>query len=79
MPRQLERRCGCLDRRGWRAARARRDAGRHAALDFGLGFGECGPQLGETFPADHGCKEQPVRLERAADLDERARQIVDKL
>ena len=57
----------------------RRDARRHAALDLGLGFGECGPQLGETFAADHGCKEQPVRLERAADLDERARQIVDEL
>ena len=57
----------------------RRDARRDAALDLGLGRGERLAQLGQAFAADHRRQEQPVRLERAADLDQRARQVVDEL
>ena len=44
-----------------------------------LGGGECLAQLGEAVSADHRRQEQPIRLQRAADLDQRARQIVDEL
>ena len=57
----------------------RRDARRHAAFDFGLGLRERLTQFGQAVAADHRGEEQAVGLERAANLDQRARQIVDEL
>jgi predicted amidophosphoribosyltransferase len=57
----------------------RRDAGRYSGLDLGLGGGKGLPQLGERLPAEKRGEKKPVRLERAADLDERARQVVDDM
>ena len=59
--------------------RKRRHARRDTALAFGLGRRERLPQLGERIAADHGREQQPIRLQRAADLREHAGQIVDKL
>ena len=57
----------------------RRDARRDAVLDLGLGRGEGLAQLDQGVAADERGEEQPVRLERAPDLHQRARQIVDEL
>ena len=57
----------------------RRNARRHAALAFGLGRGKGLPQLGQRVAADHRRQQQPVGLQRAADLREHAGQIVDEL
>ena len=57
----------------------RRDARRHAALAFGFGGGKGLPQLGQRIAADHRRQQQPVGPQRAADLRQHARQIVDEL
>ena len=53
--------------------------GEIAALDLGLGGGESLAQLGERIAAGERRQQQAVGLERAADLDQRAGQIVDEL
>jgi hypothetical protein len=54
--------------------------GRHpqarAAADVGLRLEERLAQFGQGGPAQDGAHEQPVRLERATDLDKRARKVV---
>ena len=57
----------------------RRDARRHPAFAFGFGRGERLPQLGQRIAADHRRQQQPVGLQRAADLRQHAGQIVDEL
>ena len=57
----------------------RRDARRHAAFDLGLGLGKRRAQLGRDVAADHRRQQQAVRFEGAANLNQRARQIVDEL
>ena len=57
----------------------RRDARRHPAFEFGFGGGEGLPELGQRIAADHRRQQQPVGLQRAADLRQHAGQIVDEL
>ena len=57
----------------------RRDARRHAALAFGFRRRKGLPELGQRIAADHRRQQQPVRLQRAADLRQHAGQIVDEL
>ena len=57
----------------------RRNPRRDAALDLGLGLREGLAQLGQRVAAEQRRQEQAVRLERAADLHQRARQVVDEL
>ena len=57
----------------------RRDARRHPAFAFGFGRGKGLPQFGQRIAADHRRQQQPVRLQRAADLRQHAGQIVDEL
>ena len=53
--------------------------GDDAAFDLALGGGESLAQFGEAVAADQRRQQQAVGLERAADLDQRARQIIHKL
>ena len=57
----------------------RRDAGRNPAFAFGFRRGKGLPQFGQRVAADHRRQQQPVRLQRAADLRQHAGQIVDEL
>ena len=56
--------------------RERRDARAEPALDLALGGGKSLAQLPERAAAQHAGEEEPVRLQDAPDLDQRARQIV---
>src|SRR5262245_23015169 len=55
------------------------DPRRDPLLDLGFGGGEGLPQLAQGVAADQRREQQAVRLERAADLDERPWQVVDEL
>ena len=57
----------------------RRHARRDAAFDLALGLREGFAQFGQAVAADQRGQKQAVRLERAADLDQRAGQVIDKL
>ena len=57
----------------------RRDARRRAALDLAFSRGKCLAQFAEAGAADQRRQQQTVGLERAADLDQRAGQIIYKL
>ncbi len=57
----------------------RRDPRRHAAFHFAFGGGEGLPQLGQRLAAEERREKQSVGFERAANLHENARQIVDEL
>ena len=57
----------------------RRHPRRHAAFAFGFRRRKGLPQLGQRIAADHRRQQQPVRLQRAADLRQHARQVVDEL
>ena len=57
----------------------RRHARRHPAFAFGFRRREGLPQLGQRIAADHRRQQQPVGLQRAADLRQRAWEIVDEL
>ena len=55
------------------------DAGARPALHLLLGRQQGGAQLAQRAAAEQGGQQQPVGLQGAADLDERARQIVDEV
>ena len=75
-----QRKPGALQQRADIAQiRERRDARRYPALAFGFRRGKGLPQLGQRIAADHRRQQQPVRLQRAADLRQHAGQIVDEL
>ena len=57
----------------------RRDARRYPALAFGFRRGKGLPELRQRIAADHRRQQQPVGLQRAADLRQHAGQIVDEL
>ena len=57
----------------------RRDPRRDAAFDLAFGLREGFAQFGEAVAADQRRQQQAVRLQRAADLDQRAGQIIDEL
>ena len=57
----------------------RRDARRDAAFDLAFGCAKDLAQFGKRVAADQRGKKQAVGLQRAADLHERAGQIVDEL
>jgi hypothetical protein len=54
-------------------------ARRHAAFDLALGLREGLAQFVQRLAADQRRQKQAVRLQRAADLDQRARQVIHKL
>ena len=56
-----------------------RNARRDAALDLAFGGGEGLAQFGQAVAADQRGQQQAVGLQRAADLDQRAGQVVDEL
>ena len=56
------------DRRGMRAG---------PAGGFRLGFQECAAKFDQRIAAEHRGEKQPVRLQRPADLDQGAGQVVD--
>ena len=56
-----------------------RDAGRNPAFAFGFRRRKGLPQFGQRLAADHRRQQQPVGLQRAADLRQHAGQIVDEL
>ena len=75
-----QRKSGALQQRAELAhIGERRHAWRDAAFDLALGLREGFAQFGEAVAADQRRQQQTVRLERAADLDQRAGQVVDKL
>ena len=57
----------------------RQDARRHAAFAFDFRRRKGLPQLGQRIATDHRRQQQPVRLQRAADLRQHAGQVVDEL
>ena len=57
----------------------RRHARRHSALKLGFRRRKRLPQFGQRIAADHRRQQQPIRLQRAADLRQHAGQVVDEL
>ena len=75
-----QRKAGALQQRAEFAhIGKRRNARRDAAFDLALGLREGLAQFGQRVAAEQRGEQQAVGLERAADLDERAGQIVDEL
>ena len=52
---------------------------RSAAFDFAFGRSEGLPQFGQRLAAEQRSEKQTIRLERAANLQKHAGQIVDEL
>ncbi len=78
--RHRQRKAGALQQRADVAqVGERRDARRDAAFNLGLGGGERLTQFGQRLAADGRREQQAIRLQRAADLRQHARQIVDEL
>src|SRR5271157_2056662 len=57
----------------------RRDAGRHAAGDLGLGLGQRVPQRLQRAEHGNAGEQQPVRPQRLPQLDQAAGQVVDPM